>query len=166
MTTATATNTSTKAPTNTEAPDTAHLSAAHSLQSLLPQLVALTLDAKQAHWNVTGPAFLPLHALTDELAADTRTWADRAAERAVALGSSVDARPSTVASSVTAALPAGWLSDQDVITGLAGRLAEVADAARQALPDLERWDAVAHDLVVEFLEGVEKYRWMLVAHNR
>ena len=51
-------------------PDTARLTAASALQKLLPELVAFSLDAKQAHWNVTGPAFLPLHALTDEIAAD------------------------------------------------------------------------------------------------
>lgn len=79
------------------APDTARLTAAATVQSMLPRLVALTLDAKQAHWNVTGPGFVQLHALTDELAADVRAWTDRLAERAVALGTPVDARPATVA---------------------------------------------------------------------
>ena len=83
--------------TTLPAPDTARLAAASGLQKLLPELVALSLDAKQAHWNMTGPAFLPLHALTDRIAEDTRAWADRIAERAVALGFYVDARPATVA---------------------------------------------------------------------
>ena len=87
--------------TTLPAPDTARLAAASGLQKLLPELVALSLDAKQAHWNMTGPAFLPLHALTDDIAADTRAWADRIAERAVALGFYVDARPSTVAAAAS-----------------------------------------------------------------
>ena len=74
-------------------PDTARFTAASALQRAAPELVALSLDAKQAHWNVTGPVFLPLHALTDEIAADARTWADRVAERAIALGFTVDGRP-------------------------------------------------------------------------
>ncbi len=52
------------------------LGAAHALQRLLPPLVALMLNAKQAHWNVAGPAFLPLHDFTDMLAADTTASLD------------------------------------------------------------------------------------------
>jgi starvation-inducible DNA-binding protein len=54
-------------------PDTARFTSAPVLQRLLPELVALTLDLKQAHWNVTGPGFLPLHVLTDEVAAGVLT---------------------------------------------------------------------------------------------
>jgi len=95
-------------------PDTARLTAASALQKLLPELVALALNAKQAQWNVTGPAFLPLHALTDEIAADLRTWVDRVAERAVALGFTVEARPGTVAP-VGGQFPAGRVSDHEAI---------------------------------------------------
>lgn len=55
--------------------------AASALQKVLPELVALSLNAKQVHWHVTGPGFLPLHALTDQIAADALGWADRVAER-------------------------------------------------------------------------------------
>lgn len=73
-----------------DAPDIDRGTAASALQTLLSKLVALTLDAKQAHWNVTGPGFLPLHSITDEFVADLRVWSDRIAERAVR-----SARPST-----------------------------------------------------------------------
>lgn len=53
-------------------PDMARLTAVSALQKLLPELVGLGLDAKQVHWNVTGPGFLALHSLTDEIAADAR----------------------------------------------------------------------------------------------
>ena len=122
------------------------------------------MDAKQAHWNVVGYAFLPLHALTDELAADTRAWTDRVAERAVALGFAVDARPGTVAA-VGSTFPAGYVADHEVIAELAAALDRVATTARDSLPELEHADAVAHDIAVEVLEGVEKYRWMLKAHT-
>ena len=147
-------------------PDTARLTAASTLQKLLPELVALTLDAKQAHWNVTGPGFLPLHSLTDQIAADTRIWTDRVAERAVALGLTVDARPATVASSVSEPFPAGRLSDHETIFELAGRIGDIAATARDSLVVLEQSDAVAHGVTVDVLEGLEKYRWMLQAHAR
>lgn len=147
-------------------PDTARLTAASALQKLLPELVALTLDAKQAHWNVTGPGFLPLHALTDQIAADTRLWTDRVAERAVALGLTVDARPATVASSVSQPFPAGRLSDHDTIFELASRIDDIAATARDSLDVLEPSDAVAYGVTVDVIEGLEKYRWMLQAHAR
>ena len=145
-------------------PDTARLTAASWLQRLVPELVALTLDAKQAHWNVTGPAFLPLHALTDEIAVDARAWTDRVAERALALGFAVDARAGTVAAAGSE-FPAGHLSDREVIGELGLSIDRVAHSARSALGDLEATDAVAHDITVEVLEGLEKYRWMLAAQK-
>ena len=143
-------------------PDTARFTSASMLQRLLPELVALTLDFKQAHWNVTGPGFLPLHALTDEIAAAGRTWADRVAERAMALGFSVDARPRTVAA-VASGFPAGPVRDHEAITELITVVDGVAATAWGSLADVERVDPVAHDLILEILEGVEKYRWMLLA---
>jgi starvation-inducible DNA-binding protein len=142
----------------------ARLAASTWMQRLVPELVALTLDAKQAHWNVTGPAFLPLHALTDEIAADARNWTDRVAERALALGFTVDARAATVAS-VAGEFPAGQLSDREVIGELTLSIDRAADTARSSLGDLETTDAVAHDITVEVLEGLEKYRWMLTAQK-
>ena len=144
------------------APDTARLTTAAAMQKLLPELVALTLDAKQAHWNVTGPAFHALHTLTDEIAADTRSWVDRVAERGVALGFPVDARPRTVAA-VGGRFPPGWVSDLEAIAELIDHIDDVAATARAALIDVEQADAVAHDLTVTVLEGLEKYRWMLRA---
>lgn len=136
--------------------------AAAALQKLLPQLVALALDAKQAHWNVTGPTFLPLHTLTDELAADAFGWADRVAERTVALGFAVDGRPGTVAA-IARPFLVGRLADREAIDELVGILDDVAATARASLETLDRADAVGHDIVVSALEGLEKYRWMLHA---
>ncbi|MGH9230148.1 MAG: ferritin-like domain-containing protein [Acidimicrobiales bacterium] len=152
----------------TQHSDRARLTATSTLQKLLPELVALSLDAKQAHWNVTGPAFLPLHALTDEIAADARAWADRVAERAVAAGVdqgfAVDARPGAVAA--TASLfPTGRLTDQEAITELIALVERVAATARDTLGDLDQTDPVAHNLTLEILEGLDKYRWMLRAQT-
>lgn len=146
-------------------PDTARLTAASALQKLLPELVALGLDAKHVHWNASGPAFLPLHELTDEIAASARAWADRIAERAAALGFTVDARPETVAAAHTQ-LPGGALSDREGIAELIERLNVIAANTRVHLDDLDGADAVGHDIVVDVLEGLEKFRWMLRATIR
>ena len=146
-------------------PDADQFAAVSTFQQLLPDLVGLTLNAKQAHWNLYGPAFLPLHALTDEIGADARTWADRVAERAVALGYAVDARPGTAAAG-DVQLPGGWLSDAKVISELIKRIDAIAATARHVLATLERGDAVGHDLTVQILEGLEKYSWMLRGTSR
>lgn len=144
-------------------PDSARLGAASALQKLLPQLVALSLDAKQAHWNMTGRAFLPLHAFTDLVADDARSWADRVAERAVVLGFAVDARPGTVAA-VAGDFPAGRLGDRDVVIGLGDLIDRASTTARSGLEYLSVADPVSHDLTVAILEGLEKHHWMLRAH--
>lgn len=146
------------------APDTARLTASAWLQRIVPELVALTIDAKQAHWNVTGPGFVPLHALTDQLADDSRAWTDRLAERALALGFAVDARAGTIASAARE-FPAGYLTDREVIGELSMSIDRVVGTTRRSLGDLEGTDAVAHDITVEVLEGLEKYRWMLQAQK-
>jgi starvation-inducible DNA-binding protein len=146
------------------APVPATFTAAAALQKVLPDLVALSLDAKQAHWNVTGQSFLALHELTDRIAADARAWADRIAERAVALGFAVDARARTVAAS-DGQFPAGRLDGSEAIAELSTVLDRVAATTRVALVDLAHADLVAHDALVDVVEGVDKYRWMLTAQT-
>jgi starvation-inducible DNA-binding protein len=146
------------------APVPATFTAAAALQKVLSDLVALSLDAKQAHWNVTGQSFLALHELTDRIAADARAWADRIAERAVALGFAVDARARTVAAS-DGQFPAGRLDGSEAIAELSTVLDRVAATTRVALVDLAHADLVAHDALVDVVEGVDKYRWMLTAQT-
>jgi starvation-inducible DNA-binding protein len=58
--------------------------------ALLNQQLADTFDlysqTKQAHWNVKGAQFTPLHELFDKLAEELANHADAIAERATALG--------------------------------------------------------------------------------
>ena len=159
------------ASTTERAPETAACAAAALLQELLPELVALSLEAKQAQWNLTGPAFLPLHELTDRVAADARTWADRIAERALALGFMVDARPQTVAA-VASYFPSGRLMDPSPSSGTAWpsaiselrvRIDHIAALAHSRLGQLAIDDPVAHDLTVAVAEGLERYGWMFRA---
>ena len=143
-------------------PNTATFTTAAALQKVLPDLIALSLNAKQAHWNVTGETFLALHELTDRIADDARAWADRVAERAIALGFAVDARPSTVAATDTP-FPAGRLGHHETIAELTRTIDRVTSTARVGLGDVADIDPVAHDVLVAVVEGLDKYRWMLAA---
>lgn len=83
------------------------------LQGELSELVDLTLQTKQAHWNVSGPLYLPLHEQFEEQVKEYREFSDRVAERILSLGASADGRPQTVVrTSPLGEYPAGYVSDE------------------------------------------------------
>ena len=138
------------------------LSAASTLQELVPRLVSLSLNAKQVHWNVNGAMFVPLHDLTDEIAADASSWADLIAERAMALGFTVDARPGTVAAT-DGHVPAGRIRDREAVIALIDLIDHVSSTTRRAVKHLAEDDSVGQDLAIQVLHGLERYRWLLRA---
>src|SRR5262245_47677998 len=66
------------------------------LQQALVDLIDLSLLAKQAHWNVYGRFFTPLHRQLDETVHTAREASDLLAERAMAIGVAPDGRAETV----------------------------------------------------------------------
>ena len=147
-------------PTPGGSPETARL-----LQPALADLVALSLQAKQAHWNVTGPGFRPLHEFYDLLADSVRGWYDDVAERMLALGVPADGRLSTVAR--TAELdefPEGPVGDRRSVELLLGRVEALAGRLRSNLERAGQLDPVTQDMLIEITQGLEKLAWMLRAH--
>ena len=131
------------------------------LQSAVADLLALALVAKNAHWNVTGPLFRPLHALFDEMASSHLEAADRAAERLRALGRPVDGRPSTVsAATVVPEPPIALLPDVEAVTRALTALEWVASRIRDRFDEIED-DLVSHDLLVGVLASLDQFAWML-----
>lgn len=144
--------------------DTKHIGT--ELQDTLVELTDLALQAKQAHWNVTGPLFLPLHEQLDALTAELRTGSDDLAERAAAIGYAPDARSSTVAKeSPLAEMPAGWLEDRAVVGLIVTALDTVVDRVRARIERLDALDLVSQDLLIEIVRGLEKHRWMFSAQR-
>ena len=138
--------------------------AAGYLEDLLIDLVTLSLNAKQAHWHVTGPSFLPVHDQLDALGADVRAWADEVAERSITLGVPVDARPSTIgAMNALKEFPAGYLTDVETVVEIGHQVTAVAERIRTALDPLGNADLASQDLVIGVLRGLEKHLWMLQA---
>lgn len=136
------------------------------LQSLLVDLIALSLQAKQAHWNVVGPGFQPLHALFDEMADAYRGWYDRVAERLRALKIVPDGRPSTVAESTQVEdLPSHEITDKGSVRLMLDRIEQLIGRLRPALQRLGEADLVTQDMAIEIVEGLEKQAWMLRAHR-
>ena len=136
------------------------------LQPLLVELVDLGLTAKQAHWNLTGPLFRPLHAQLDELADDARLWADQVAERVVAIGVPPDGRIETVASQTPLpAFPDGFIEDSKVLVTIVARLDEIIGRIRARVDRLAIDDPVTQDMVITIAAALDKHRWMFAAQQ-
>jgi starvation-inducible DNA-binding protein len=136
------------------------------LQDTLVEVTDLALQAKQAHWNVTGPQFLSLHLQLDTLAAELRGAADQVAERAVAIGYAPDGRAGTVAKeSPLADLPDGPLPGDAVVDLIVQALDLVVNRVRSRVSSLGQDDPVSEDLLIGLLQGLEKQRWMFGAQR-
>ena len=136
----------------------------HELQSILVELVDLSLLGKQLHWTVVGPLFRPLHLQLDELVDAWRELADSVAERAVAIGFIPDGQSATVAaSSPLRAVERVELGDRAVVRELTSRLAASAERTRERMDRLGELDAASQDVVVEVVRALEEQLWMMRA---
>jgi len=136
------------------------------LQDTLVELTDLHLRAKQAHWNVVGRHFRPVHLHLDELTDQVREAADLVAERAVTIGYPVDGRPATVAkSSPLPEFPMGELLDTEVVTLITESLADVCGTVRKRVEHTEELDPVTSNLLQELLAMLEKHHWMFTAQK-
>jgi starvation-inducible DNA-binding protein len=134
------------------------------LQPVLVDLIALSLNGKQAHWHVQGRHFTQVHEQLDSLVDDVRRLSDDVAERLVALDVAVDGRPGTV--SRTTELPdfdEGFLSDDKVVSAIVDQIDAAISRARAALEPLDDIDQVSQDIIIELLRALEKHRWMFAA---
>jgi starvation-inducible DNA-binding protein len=140
----------------------AEVGVAAELQSTLVELIDLGLIAKQAHWNVSGSLFRPLHLHFDEIADEARGWADDVAERLEAIGVAADGRTASVAAgSGLAAMPEGKLEGATAARLVSERLDRVAEHVRQRVERLDGGDALSQDVLIEVGRGLEKQGWML-----
>jgi starvation-inducible DNA-binding protein len=136
------------------------------LQDTLAELIVLSLQAKQAHWNVVGPSFKAIHLFLDELTDQYRDWYDEVAERLAAIGVSPDGRVATLAAAnAVAELPEGQLRDQDVLALFDERVTLVAGRIRDRLDPVGAHDLVSQDLLLGIAHGLEKQLWMIRAHR-
>ncbi|WP_157244484.1 Dps family protein [Nonomuraea typhae] len=137
-----------------------------ALQGALVDLIDLSLVAKQAHWNVVGPHFRPLHLQLDELVDIAREHADTVAERAVALGVNPDGRAASVASASKLTQPdRAWIEDGKVVALFTDLLEGVIARMRERIAVTDEPDPVTQDLLIAVAQDVEKQHWMFQAQR-
>jgi starvation-inducible DNA-binding protein len=137
------------------------------LQAVLVDLIELSLQGKQAHWNVVGRNFRDTHLQLDEIIAAARVFADTVAERMRALHASPDGRTDVVAQATSLPpLPPGEIATKDVIDQMTQRLDAVAGTCRRVHDEVDEEDPTSADILHTILERVEQLSWMVSAENR
>lgn len=132
------------------------------LQDTLVDLIDLSLQAKQAHYNVQGAHFKAVHEHLEEIYTALEGWVDEVAERAVAIDVPPDGRLGTVADSTRLeTFPAGRIQDTDAVTLVAQRVSQVAGMIGERVGRVGESDPLSQDLLIDIARGLEKQRWML-----
>ena len=138
--------------------------------ALLNQHLADTSDlysqTKQAHWNVKGIHFYPLHLLFDQLAEHREDESDDIAERAVQLGGyATGTVRMAAASSRLPEIPTDIDTGESYVRTLVERYGLHANNTRQGIDIADQaGDADTADLLTEISRQVDKDLWFLQAH--
>ena len=135
------------------------------LAQALSDTAVETAKAQTYHWNVTGMAFGPLHALFQEIYEDHFTAQDVLAERIKSLGGHADGRLSHSLANSKIKECDGTVSAATMVE----RLAEDQNALAATLRDLakiadEEGDVVTSEIAVARANMHETLAWKLSAH--
>lgn len=141
--------------------------------ALLPMLNQLLADSsdlrsqiKQAHWNVRGRHFQPLHELFDAVAEPLPGFTDEIAERIGQLGGAASGTVRMAAeTSRLPEMPSGFLDGNEAVKAVAERIALVTNAARKGV-DLasEASDEITADILTEITRELDKQLWFVESH--
>ncbi|MBN9156755.1 DNA starvation/stationary phase protection protein [Microbacterium sp.] len=138
-----------------------------SMQRVLVDLIELSLQGKQVHWNVVGPNFRDTHLQLDEIIDASRLFADTVAERMRALHALPDGRSDVVAETTTLPeCPHGEIATRDAIDLMTERLDGVAATCREVHDQVDEEDPTSADILHAVLERIEQLSWMVSAENR
>jgi starvation-inducible DNA-binding protein len=130
------------------------------LQTLASQTMALSMRTHEAHWNVKGPNFGPLHELFGDFYDFTNDWVDTMAERVVQQGGVAQAlsfpwEPRPVIGDETTLLTE--------IAMMANALVQQSHVATVELNEATQ-DESSKDMLIEFTRELEKWVWKIESH--
>ena len=142
----------------------ANQAAREALAPILADLIDLSLQGKQAHWNVKGPEFKSVHEQLDEIVIQARLHYDNVAERIVTLGGAAEANAGAVAkSSRLKPFPPGPIMDADAVRAILDRTDDLVAGLRKGILALDGVEPVTQDLLIGISSELEKAAWMLRA---
>jgi starvation-inducible DNA-binding protein len=155
-------------PTKNNLPEKVRTQVAAFLQERLVDSIDLTLQAKQAHWNVKGPSFMALHELFDKVSEAAEGFSDLVAERIVQLGgTAVGTRGPVDLKSSLPAYPTAITGGKEHVAALSHALASYGESMRESIRKaVEMDDADTVDILTEISRGADKYLWFVEAHGQ
>ena len=144
-----------------------HPTVAQAVYQCVAETAVTTMMAQNFHWNVTGMAFGPLHALFQNIYEDHFQAQDDLAERIRSIGHTVDGRLSAMIdiSKVLEDSKESHKNDKEMIMALAEAQKTLA-ATLSGAGDIAaaNGDKLTEDLCVERGRAHEKFAWLLQSH--
>jgi starvation-inducible DNA-binding protein len=136
------------------------------LQATVVELLELYHDAKQSHWNLRGPLYLPLHEQLQKYADLYRSYADILAERQLSIGMSTDGRTETIVQSANLPkFPGGPLSDRQVLEIMTERIYTIAKRVRERITSTSKnGDDVSSNKLQDLSYELDKQVWQFRVH--
>ncbi len=135
---------------------------AAELEGALTDIIDLRHQTKQAHWNLVGPLYLPVHQQLGMFADRYADYADMVAERSLSLGYSVDGRTETVAGTTgLAPFPNGFVRDSEALDLISDRLDTIALRTRARMNRIQDLDPVTENMLQTLIQGFEHDLWQL-----
>lgn len=136
-----------------------------ALNQSVAETAVTTMLAQNFHWNVTGMAFGPLHALFQEIYEDHFTAQDDLAERVKALGGHAEGMLAGMLKRSKVEEHDGHATDREMIAAMAAAqetlAATVAGTGELAAG---HGDTLTEDLCIARGQTHEKFAWLLKAH--
>lgn len=141
-----------------------HISA--ELNAVLAALIDLSLQLKQAHWNVRGDGFISIHELFDKIHGEVEEYVDSVAERIASLGGRADGTVELVrGGSRLPVYPVAVTDVQGSLMAIADALAGVDKPIGGIIDRCEELgDAVSVDLLTSLSAMLQKNLWFVEAH--
>ena len=135
------------------------------INQAVAETVVTTMLAQNFHWNVTGMAFGPLHALFQEIYEDHFEGQDDLAERCKAIGGHAEGRLAKMVSLSKVSEHDGHADAETMVKTLSDAQKTVSSTLAGLADIAEKFgDLKTQDLAIERGRAHEKFAWILDAH--
>lgn len=136
------------------------------LEERLADAADLSMQAKQAHWNVKGPDFIALHKLFDKVNKEARKWTDLIAERVVQLGGIAEGTVQATAKKTHLPhYPVDILDQKEHLVSLCKSMALFGELIQKAIAQAtESNDPTTADIFVEISRSLDMHLWFVESH--
>lgn len=138
---------------------------ANALNQAVAETAVTTMLAQNFHWNVTGMAFGPLHAMFQTIYEDHFVAQDDLAERVRAIGAHAEGTLAGMVERSKVAEHDGNAKAEEMIAILAEAQRTVAATLAGAAAIAEKHgDLLTQDLCISRGQAHEKFAWLISAH--